>query len=189
MTGLVRDGALRWHAVDRQASLDRLAELLPPPPSVPPVDWPAVEAALGTPLPGDYKAFCERWGATGEIETSGPVTVYRQPAEARSFGKVLRQMRDVDGTIDHVALYPEEGGLLCWGGSESEDVLLWRTEGPPDAWEVVVFRYAPARTGLPFAEWLVAALEGRLPAEHAPPELWADRVAEATWSQRTGADG
>jgi len=47
--------------------LERLRELLPPPadPVEPgrPDGWPAVERSLGTALPGDFKAFTERYGS------------------------------------------------------------------------------------------------------------------------------
>jgi hypothetical protein len=154
--------------------LDRLAELLPPPADVEPTDWAPIERRLGTPLPPDYKAFCDRWGRAGDIEsdTFGPVSVYRQPDEARDFGSVLRQMRDVDGTIEGLPLFPEPEGLLSWGGTESRVNLLWRTAGAPSEWEVVLFDIAPVRTGLPFVEWLVAALERDLPQASLPPELW-----------------
>jgi hypothetical protein len=47
--------------------LERLGQLLPPPedPVEPgrPDGWAAVEAALGTGLPSDFKAFTERYGS------------------------------------------------------------------------------------------------------------------------------
>ncbi len=167
------------------ALLDRLAELLPPPASAPPTDWPAVEAEVGSALPADFKAFCDRWGNGGDIETTGPVSVYRQAREAREFGSVLHDLREDDEALDDVALHPEPGGLLCWGGSESRHVLLWSTRGAPDDWEVVVSDLLPVHTGLRFVEWLVAALEGDLPPAHVPPELHREAGDPAPrWSAR-----
>ena len=37
------------------------------------------------------------------------------------------------------ALYPEQGGLLEWAGTDNGDRLCWLTEGSPEDWTVVAW--------------------------------------------------
>lgn len=157
-------------------ALARLAELIPPPADVEPIDWAVVEDDLGTPLPPDFKAFCDRWGS-GAIYLEGPVDIHPEIGQIRWWLDTLADFME-DGIVPRAPLFPDDGGLLPFGSTESRWELLWRTGGDPSTWTVVVLSDEdPAagaivrETGLVFVAWLVAALEGTLPDEVVPPEL------------------
>ncbi|WP_225821472.1 hypothetical protein [Streptomyces naphthomycinicus] len=90
----------------------------------PRVDWPAVEAGLGTRLPGDYKEIVDVFGA-GSFDEYFELAVPGGPGAGRNpwqgYGPDLAS-----------------GGLLPWGRSEHECGLLWSTGATdPDEWTVV----------------------------------------------------
>lgn len=120
-----------------------LVELLPPPSrpvELPPGAgaWDEVETRLGTRLPCDYKAFIELFGSV----YIGRFLGIRNPF-SRSFGYNLEGKLEmlrgyaVDG-VGSRALFPDEGGLLPFGGTDNGNTLFWETTGEPDAWCVVV---------------------------------------------------
>ncbi|HET6815165.1 MAG TPA: hypothetical protein VFJ69_14380 [Actinomycetota bacterium] len=128
--------------------LERLGELLPPPadPLEPgrPDGWPAVERSLGTALPGDFKAFTERYG-------SGTVDAFLylfNPFTAGQDGNLLVEKDRVLAAYgqtrarfpDRLPLpaFPEPGGVLPVGRTENGDELYWVTDGQPDGWPVVL---------------------------------------------------
>src|SRR5829696_7595805 len=128
--------------------LERLRELLPPPAE--PVEagrpdgWDEIEAALGTGLPGDFKAFTELYG-------SGMVDDFLylfNPFAAGEDGNLLVETdRVLDGYRqtrarfpDRLPLppFPDEGGVLPVGRTDNGDELYWVTEGDPDDWPVAL---------------------------------------------------
>ena len=70
--------------------LERLRRLLPPPAEAlepgRPDGWPAVEAALGTGLPSDFKAFTELYG-------SGTFWTFEDPAVMQLKGEYVKANR------------------------------------------------------------------------------------------------
>jgi len=135
--------------------LERLQELLPPPAE--PVElgrpdgWAEVEAALGTELPGDFKAFTERYG-------SGTVDDFLylfNPFAAGQDGNLLAEKdRVLAGYRQTRARFPERlplppfpdpGGVLPLGRTDNGDELYWVTQGDPDGWPVALLE---ARTAL-----------------------------------------
>ena len=127
-------------------TIERLSTVLPPPgddrrPST--TDWTAVEAALGTSLPGDYRAFVERYGV-GRI--AGFLWVF-VPGASHDTVDLLAQVavqREVlcelaaSGETIPFASYPEPGGLLAVGMTDNGNVLHWNTTGLTDDWTIVV---------------------------------------------------
>ncbi|WP_327137422.1 hypothetical protein OG585_27510 [Streptomyces sp. NBC_01340] len=90
----------------------------------PRVDWPAIEADLGTRLPGDYKEIVDLFGA-GSFDEYFHLAVPGGPGSGRNPWKPY---------VPDLA----SSGLLPWGWSEYEVGLMWWT-GPtdPDEWTVV----------------------------------------------------
>ncbi|MET7520321.1 hypothetical protein ABZS88_44680 [Streptomyces sp. NPDC005480] len=90
----------------------------------PRVDWPAIEADLGTRLPSDYKEVVDLFGA-GSFDEYFELAVPGGPGASRNPWK--RYLPDV-----------ASGGLVPWGWSEYELGLMWSTSATdPDEWTVV----------------------------------------------------
>ncbi|GAA2258879.1 SMI1/KNR4 family protein [Streptomyces amakusaensis] len=140
-----------------------LAERPPPPPRAPsgvswldllaaatewtreavhPVDWPATEALLGTPLPTEYKQFAERFGP-GDFD--GYLTVMVPGA-----GELALDLVDWHNSSLHFAersgdelwaphgLHPAPGGLLQWAHTEQRFAFYWLVDHPdPDRWPIL----------------------------------------------------
>lgn len=164
-------------------ALENLVRIMRPPerPLAPSGDWQAVAAAVGSALPSDYKAYIARFG-TGRV--SGFLWVYNPFEENRNlnllsrFPVVLAGDREIRESFpDDVPepLFPEQGGLLPWGGTDDGDRLYWRTRGHPDSWPVVVWEsrgpkyesYAFSMTG-----FLLAWLNNEITVPVFPPEDW-----------------
>ncbi|MFE6904418.1 hypothetical protein ACFVFJ_47890 [Streptomyces sp. NPDC057717] len=90
----------------------------------PRVDWPAIEADLGTRLPNDYKEVVDLFGAGSfdeyfELAVPGGIGTSRNPWKP--------YLPDL-----------ASDGLLPWGWSEYELGLFWWTDAAdPDEWTVV----------------------------------------------------
>ena len=161
--------------------LERLQELLPPPAE--PVElgrpdgWAEVEAALGTELPGDFKAFTEPYG-------SGTVDDFLylfNPFAAGQDGNLLAEKdRVLEGYRQTRARFPERlplppfpdpGGVLPLGRTDNGDELYWVTQGDPDGWPVALLE---ARTALqelhamPVTGLLAALAANQLPSRILP---------------------
>ncbi|RSN55499.1 hypothetical protein DMH01_32665 [Amycolatopsis sp. WAC 04182] len=100
------------------------------------VDWAAVEARLGTSLPGDYQAFMAVYGG-GAVDNL--VVLPPLPTGSGWSGSIsehTRQLRD---------LWEIDGGgsgvPLPWGTGCNGNELGWlMTDPDPDRWPVVVWR-------------------------------------------------
>ncbi len=108
-------------------------------------EWPEIEMALGTKLPGDYKEYINEFG-TGRINDF--LSPYNPFSENR-FLNLLRQEPNQLDTLRRIRdewgheecpypLYPELQGLLPWGVTGNGNVLFWSTSGPADEWTIVV---------------------------------------------------
>lgn len=126
----------------------RLVQLVPPPTA--PVhahgSWTAVETALGTRLPGDYKQVVETYG-WGEFcdylylhtpfGTSERNSIAWQPARHPTGSPEPDPTRNRERYP--YPLHPAPGGLLVWGTTMDADRLCWLTEGSPEDWPVVIW--------------------------------------------------
>jgi hypothetical protein len=128
--------------------LERLRQLLPPPadPVEPgrPDGWAEVEAALGTQLPGDFKAFTELYGS-GMVDDFlylfNPFAAGQDGNLLVEKDRVLAAYRQTRARFpDRLSLppFPEEGGVLPLGRTENGDELYWVTERDPDGWPVAL---------------------------------------------------
>jgi hypothetical protein len=128
--------------------LERLRELLPPPadPVEPaqPDGWAEVEAALGTGLPGDFKAFTELYGS-GTVDDFlylfNPFAVGQDGNLLVEKDRVLAAYRQTRARFpDRLSLpaFPDPGGVLPLGRTDNGDELYWVTDGQPDGWPVAL---------------------------------------------------
>ncbi|MGW1724818.1 hypothetical protein ACWCQK_18000 [Streptomyces sp. NPDC002306] len=147
-------------------SLERLAQLLPPPAaSVTQPPWERSRAEVGFDFPSDYRAFVDRYGG-GEFGTSDWSTfkVYAPSSAELKPGKPAGFQGFVDYHVSGTArlfegcdeddwggtvypMHPQPGGLLTWGENREGDIFWWLTEGDdPDAWPVVMWARSTATT-------------------------------------------
>jgi hypothetical protein len=128
--------------------LERLRQLLPPPadPVEPgrPDGWAQVEAALGTQLPSDFKAFTELYGS-GMVDDFlylfNPFAAGQDGNLLVEKDRVLAAYRQTRARFpDRLSLppFPEEGGVLPLGRTENGDELYWVTKRDPDDWPVAL---------------------------------------------------
>ena len=128
--------------------LERLRQLLPPPadPVEPgrPDGWAEVEGALGTGLPGDFKAFTELYGS-GKVDDFlylfNPFAAGQDGNLLTEKDRVLAAYRQTRARFPErlpLPAFPEPGGLLPLGRTDNGDELYWVTEGHPDGWPVAL---------------------------------------------------
>jgi hypothetical protein len=128
--------------------LEGLRRLLPPPadPVEPgrPDGWAEVEAAIGTQLPGDFKAFTELYGS-GMVDDFlylfNPFAADQDGNLLVEKDRVLAAYRQTRARFpDRLSLppFPEEGGVLPLGRTENGDELYWVTKRDPDDWPVAL---------------------------------------------------
>jgi hypothetical protein len=111
--------------------------------------WEAVEAALGTQLPTDYKRFIDHYG-TGCVcpagTDDGSLIVYN----LRGVPYVVKWVGGASGRYDldraagyasPYSPYPARNGLLAWATTPAGDFFNWRTSGDPDQWDVVFYYF------------------------------------------------
>ncbi|MFE6808190.1 hypothetical protein ACFVEN_42075 [Streptomyces sp. NPDC057681] len=106
------------------------------------VDWAALEAALGTALPSDFRALAEAYPVLViddflmvSVPLPGSETSWAAGAREDEILQDLYEMDDTEGYVP----FPQPGGLIGWADSNAGDSFYWRTSSPdPDAWPVVV---------------------------------------------------
>jgi hypothetical protein len=164
--------------------LDRLLQLLPPPahPVEParPEGWAAVEAALGTGLPADFKAFTELYGS-GKVDDFlylfNPFTQGQDGNLLAEKNRVLAAYRQTRARFpERLALppFPEKGGVLPLGRTDNGDELYWVTQGPPDLWPVMLLASRAALQELqpmPVTGFLGALAANQLTSRVLPEDL------------------
>lgn len=126
---------------------------------------------LGVELPEDYLAFSKLYGSgtiviendAGEVIQSWEIFSAFRPTLPRIvsfFQKRFEAKRDPKSRIPQIELFPKPGGLLPFGGRNSDYIIqetilglprtsriegrdsiffTWQTTGKPDDWKVVVF--------------------------------------------------
>lgn len=127
----------------------------------PAVDWPAVEADLGTALPSDYKEIVDLFGPGGFDE-------YVDLLVPGAGGMDLADWAECDGDApdlgEHHAGCPAPRRLLRWGASEQEFDFVWQTgTADPDEWHVLVGQFGDwERFDCGLGEFLVRMLTDRM---------------------------
>lgn len=104
---------------------------------------PSVFKELGTELPADFIEYSCRYG-TGCIFVRDRHRWEMASACRPTFPDYVKEFFEhqdscregCDTSHIDLALYPEEGGLLPFGNSDST-YFAWRTKGHPDDWNVV----------------------------------------------------
>ena len=164
--------------------LERLRQLLPPPadPVEPgrPDGWAEVEAAIGTQLPGDFKAFTERYGS-GTVDDFlylfNPFASGQDGNLVVEKDRVLAAYRQTRARFpDRLPLppFPEEGGVLPLGRTENGDELYWVTEGHPDDWSVALLESRAALLEvhpMPVTGFLAALAANQLTSRILPADV------------------
>ena len=164
--------------------LDRLLQLLPPPadPVEPgrPDGWAAVEAALGTGLPGDFKAFTELYGS-GTVDDF--LYLFNPFAQGQDGNLVVEKDRVLAAYRqtrvrfpDRLPLppFPEPGGVLPLGRTDNGDELYWVTDGDPDGWPVALVESRAALQELhqlPVTGFLTALAANQLASRILPADV------------------
>lgn len=146
----------RAYSVDRRGnpiacesqtvSIFELEAVVPPPASESPVEpsaWSEAERRIGTPLPKDYRDLVDRYGAGRFSDFLSVFTPFSGNPHADLLVQMDRQLaslRELRANGEHAPypIFPEPGGLLPFAITDNGDVLHWATNGPPDAWRVVV---------------------------------------------------
>jgi hypothetical protein len=123
-------------------AISELLKIVPPPAA--PVEnknggvWQRAQKALGTNLPGDYRELGLRYGSgkfCGYLGVINPLSTTFD-SSVKYLLDTLRQMQRRRNYP--YAVFPEQPGLLPWGGDENGHMLHWLTEGLPDAWPVII---------------------------------------------------
>jgi hypothetical protein len=124
-------------------SIETLAKVLPPPKT--PVDafggtWEPIEAVFGRTLPPDYKDFARLYGDGYFMEFLSVAIPQSRHPEMRLENWAPSTCGSV-WTEDHPPhlFWPNPGGLLPFGSTDSGDYLLWLARGAPNEWPVVVW--------------------------------------------------
>jgi hypothetical protein len=101
-------------------------------------DWAPLERAFGSPLPADYKAFCDELGpglfcdilifgvdTPGGLALSDLLRAQRAHLAAHPYGKVVG------------LLHPDPGGLIPWGATKDGWYFAWQPrDTDPQLWGV-----------------------------------------------------
>lgn len=105
--------------------------------------WHHVERGIGTVLPQDYKDYIATYGEGSIANFIQPFNPFSNNSGSNfelQLHEHLASLREVREWGEHMPypLYPEQGGLLPWGGTANGDTLFWVTSGQPDTWPVVI---------------------------------------------------
>jgi hypothetical protein len=164
--------------------LEQLRLLLPPPAEplepAPPDGWAEVEAALGTALPDDFKAFTELYGS-GKVDDF--LYLFNPFADGQDGNLLFEKDRVLAAYAQTRARFPErlplppfpeEGGVLPLGRTDNGDELYWVTGGDPGDWPVALLESRAARQEvhpMPVTGFLAALAAGELATAILPGDV------------------
>lgn len=164
-------------------AITELIELVPPParpfevPDNP--GWKKIEKAIGLTLPDDYKDFVLKYGSGllgNFIIVSNPFSTDDGVNLESNIGYLCETQRHLQVTEaeDAVpfAIYPDESGIVPWGGDENGNGMYWLTEGKPNEWPTVVLAGRDNRWqqfDMPMTTFLAKALSGEVRCKIWPP--------------------
>jgi hypothetical protein len=164
-------------------AIDELTALVAPPESPSEVPerpgWKAIEKRLGVHLPSDYKEYVTTYGSGllgNFIIVASPFSAH-EGVELFSVIEMsctaLRERKENEGEEGvPFAIFPEESGLLPWGGDENGNGLYWLTEGAPDHWPCLVGAGRDRRWqrfDMPMSSFLAKVLSGDVKCKIWPP--------------------
>jgi len=126
-------------------SIERLIDVVPPPAE--PFEafsgpWEKIEAELITILPQDYKDFVRVYGSGYFMEFLGidvPRSRNRNTRLEVQVAATRRVFSHIHGEEWPYPFWPDQGGLMSFGGTDNGDYLFWLTRGSPEDWRVVVW--------------------------------------------------
>jgi SMI1 / KNR4 family (SUKH-1) len=164
--------------------LERLRLLLPPPTNpverARPDGWAKVEAALGTRLPDDFKAFTELYGS-GKVDD---FLYLFNPFAAGQDGNLLFEKDRVLAAYTQTRAkfpqrlplppFPEPGGMLPLGRTDNGDELYWVALGDPGDWPVALLASRAANQEvhhMPVTGLLAALAAGELETQVLPDDV------------------
>jgi hypothetical protein len=163
--------AERRAALRKGKGLDTLVVLVTPPaqPHTGETTWEQVAEELGTPLPSDYRALMERYGAG---EWRGWLNFFGRDELAEKVEVLTGIYRDLRAQFPEfhpLAAWPEPGGFLPFALSIDGDQLCWLTVGAPDTWPLILI----PRDGEPGSRWRTGLADGllRWSRGYAPPGM------------------
>ena len=162
-------------------SLAELVKLVPPPAApvfAGPVEWrAAIEAELGLTLPQDIIEFALVYGS-GTFSLQFGVYNPFDPGYVtfvRDISAIFAEKKAECGNLRvPYAIFPQAGGLLCWGTDLNGSEMFWLTEGPSDSWPIVLWdrdygRFE--RWEMPMTEFLVAVFSNTVECVLWSPEM------------------
>lgn len=106
-------------------------------------DWTAIESALGTRLPSQYKAYAESFpgGQFRRLQVFHPEgsDQPRPHGLVEEVGWTAPSLRPTSPTAPY-QMHPEPGGLIPWAGYEGDYFLCWLPKGEdPDSWPIIAY--------------------------------------------------
>lgn len=128
-------------------AIDSLLKSVPPidqSPARSAADWQQVEAALGTPLPSDYKQIIDHYPGMRWADFA----YLLDPFSSNKYTNLLERSTIIlDGERtsrqkfpEHypLPLFPEPGGLLPAFITDNGDTGFWITQAAPDYWPMLI---------------------------------------------------
>lgn len=104
--------------------------------------WEPIEAKIGTQLPPDYKDLMRVYGSgmfMGFVEIYDPI----DPIDPRIGRQLLPEIHEVRKLFarfhPHLPIYPQPGGLLVCGSTDTGEYIFWLTRGFVSEWPIVVW--------------------------------------------------
>lgn len=147
-------------------------------------DWPAVEEALGTALPSDFKALAE-WYPAFELDDFLGLSTPLPGEESDRAKAWARELEEGDPELRPTELASTV--LMLWGDSKEGDEFFWSVLGDdPDLWPVTISSHNSAwwhyEAGM--VQFLAELCDGTLDPWALPPvkpELTGWGVAGGGW--------
>src|SRR5947209_4182767 len=163
-------------------AVEELMVVVPPPKH--PIDvgtaaqWAALEGALGTLLPTDYRKYIRHYGS-GIFNDPGrfSLSIYNPVSphfpwlfDVERLGLLTEKKKAGDRAFPY-GIFPPSPGLFLWGNGTGGR-LLWLTEGEPDRWPVLVCSPSPykfERFDLPMTSFLAKVFSREIQCS-----IWSD---------------
>jgi len=134
--------------------------------------WAPIEAELGTELPPDYKDLVRLYGSGRFfLDWVGIYTPLCPSAGGRLIPEVYVVQQFFLEYAPQFPMYPQPGGLLACGSTDTGEYILWLTRGPVSEWPIVVWDHDPADGKeiqlfeCSITDYLAGIVTGNIPAD------------------------